>query len=65
MTDITQIQKTEYNAIMRQVVAVIDRTGVIVSIAISSAIGTAHCGIRKLPHDRKVESKHGSGLVNQ
>ena len=65
MTDIIQIQESEYDAILRQAVAVIDRTRVMVATTISSAIGTAHWEIGKLLHDKKLESKHGSGVVNR
>lgn len=65
MTDITQIQESEYDAILRQSVAVIDRTRAVVATAVSSAIGAAHWEIGKLLHDRKVESKHGSGVINR
>lgn len=65
MTDITQIHELEYDAILRQAVAVIDRTRAIVATAVSSTIGTAHWEIGKVLHDRKVESKHGSGVVNR
>ena len=40
LTDITQIQEPEYDAILRQAVAVIDRTRAIVATAVSSAIGS-------------------------
>lgn len=65
MTDITQIQKPEYDAILRQAVAVIDRTRAMVATTICLTIGTAHWKIGKLLHDRKVESKHGSGVINR
>ena len=65
MTDITQIQEPEYDAILRQAVAVIDRTRAMVATAVCSAIGMTHWEIGKLLHDRKVESKHGSGVVNR
>ena len=65
MTDIIQIQESEYDAILRQAVAVIDRTRVMVAKTICSAIGTAHWEIGKLLHDKKLESKHGSGVVNR
>lgn len=52
MTDITQIQESEYDAILRQAVAVIDRTRAMVATAVSSAIGTSHWEIGKLLHDR-------------
>lgn len=64
MTDIVQIQESEYDAIQRQAVAVIDKTRAMVATAVSPIIGTAHQEIGKLLHDRKVESKHGSGVIN-
>ncbi len=36
-----------------------------VATTVCSAIGTAHWEIGKLLHDSKVESKHGSGVVNR
>ena len=60
-----QIQESEYEAILRQAVAVIDRTRAMVATTVCSAIGTTHWEIGKLLHDRKVESRHGSGVVNR
>lgn len=65
MTDIIQIQESEYDAILRQAVAVIDRTRAMVATSVCSAIGSAHWEIGKLLHDKKFESKHGSGVVNR
>ena len=65
MANITNIQESEYEAILRQAVAVIDRTRIMVATTICSAIGSAHWEIGKLLHDRKLESKHGSGVVNR
>lgn len=65
MANITNIQESEYEAILRQAVAVIDRTRTMVATTICSAIGSAHWEIGKLLHDRKLESKHGSGVVNR
>ena len=65
MIDIVQIQNSEYNAILRQAVAVIDKTRAMVASTISSAIGTAHWELGKLLHEKKIESKHGSGIVNR
>ena len=48
MTDIVQIQESEYDAILRQAVAVIDRTRAMVATTVCSAIGTAHWEIGKL-----------------
>ena len=55
MTDIIQIQESEYDAILRQAVAVIDRTRVMVATTICSAIGTAHWEIGKLLHDKNMK----------
>ena len=65
MANITNIQESGYEAILRQAVAVIDRTTTMVATTICSAIGSAHWEIGKLLHDRKLESKHGSGVVNR
>lgn len=65
MEDIIQIQKSEYDAILRQAVAVIDKTRAMVATTVSSAIGTAHWELSKLLHEKKIESQHGSGVVNR
>ena len=65
MANVTNIQESEYEAILRQAVAVINRTRTMVATTICSAIGSAHWEIGKLLHDRKLESKHGSGVVNR
>ena len=57
MTDIVRIQKSEYDAILRQAVAVIDKTRAMVATTVCSAIGTAHWEIGSLLHDKKIESK--------
>ena len=66
MADITiQVPESEYNSILRQAVAVIDKTRSIVATTVTSAIGTAHWELGKLLHDKKLENKHGSGIVNR
>ena len=65
MIDIIQTQESEYHAILRQAVAVIDRTRTMVATSVCAAIGAAHWEIGKLLHERKVDSKHGSGVVNR
>ena len=47
MADIIQIQDSEYDVILRQAVAVIDRARTMVATTICSAIGAAHWEIRK------------------
>lgn len=53
MTDIVQIQESEYDAILRQTVAVIDRTRAMVATTVCSAIGTAHWEIGKFASRQK------------
>lgn len=65
MTDIVQIQESVYDAILRQAVAVIDKTRAIVAASVTSAIGSAHWELGKLLHDRKLESTHGSSVVRR
>jgi len=66
MSDITiQVPESEYNSILRQAVAVIDKTRNIVAASVTSAIGSAHWELGKLLHDKKLEYKHGSGVVNR
>ena len=66
MSDNTiQVPESEYNSILRQAVAVIDKTRNIVAASVTSAIGTAHWELGKLLHDKKLEYKHGSGVVNR
>lgn len=48
MTDIVQIQESEYDAILRQAVAVIDRTRAMVATTVCSAIGNRSLGDRKI-----------------
>lgn len=65
MADIVQIQESEYDVILRQAVAVIDRARTMVATTVCSAIGTAHWEIGKLLYNKKIESKHGSGVINR
>ena len=52
MTDNVQIQESEYDTILRQAVAVIDRTRAMVATTVCSAIDTAPWEIGKLLHDK-------------
>jgi hypothetical protein len=60
-----QFPESDYNSILRQAVAVIDKTRNIVAASVTSAIGSAHWELGKLLHDKKLEYKHGSGVVNR
>ena len=59
------ITESDYNAILRQAVAVIDRTRSVVAQSVCAAIASAHWELGKLLHERKVESAHGNGVVNR
>jgi hypothetical protein len=59
------ISEPEYNSILRQAVAFIDKTRAIVATTVCAAIGTANWELGKLLHDQKLESKHGSSVVNR
>jgi len=66
MADITiQVPESEYNSILQQAVAVIDKTRNVVAKSVCAAIGTAHWELGKLLHDRKLESTHGSSVVRR
>lgn len=65
MNDIIEIQESEYNAILRRAVAVIDHSRQIVAHSMCAAIGEVHWEIGKLLHDRKLDNKHGSSVVNR
>ncbi|MDE5800241.1 MAG: PDDEXK nuclease domain-containing protein [Paramuribaculum sp.] len=56
---------SEYDSILRQAVAVIDKTRHMIATTMSSVIGMAHWEIGKLLYDKKLESKHGSGVVSR
>lgn len=48
MTDIIQIQESEYDAILRQAVAVIDRTRAMVATTVCSAISEIYQSTSRL-----------------
>jgi hypothetical protein len=63
--DIITINESEYNAILRQVVAVIEDSKATIAKNINVSINTTHWKIGMLLHERKLESKHGSGVVQR
>ena len=63
--EIITINESEYNAILRQVVAVIEDSKTTIAKNINVSINTTHWKIGMLLHERKLESKHGSGVVNR
>ena len=67
MTDIIvqNISESEYSAILRQAVAVIDNTRAAVAKSVCAAVGSAHWELGKLLYDRKLDSIHGSSVVRR
>ena len=67
MTDIIvqNISESEYSAILRQAVAVIDNTKAAVAKSVCAAVGSAHWELGKLLYDRKLDSIHGSSVVRR
>ena len=67
MADIVvqNISESEYSAILRQAVAVIDNARAAVAKSVCTAIGTTHWELGKLLYDRKLDSIHGSGVVKR
>ena len=57
MADIVQIQESEYDVILRQAVAVIDKTRAKVATTVCSAIGTAHWEIGNIEIRGKSSTK--------
>lgn len=55
----------EYNELLLQVVAEIENARLTLSRQVSSTISGMHWNLGKLLFDKKIESKHGSGVVNR
>lgn len=62
---IQNISESDYSAILRQAVAVIDKSRAIVARSVCATIGAAHWELGKLLHEQKIESNHGSSVVNR
>ncbi len=57
--------ESEYNEILRQAVAVIESARIKVASAIVRTSNEMHWEIGKLLYERKLDSKHGDGVVNR
>ena len=58
-------RESDYNELLRQAVAVIDQARASIALHANSTISAAHWNLGQLLHERKLESKHGSGVVNR
>ena len=57
--------EVDYNELLRQAVAVIDQARASIALHVNNTISAAHWKLGQLLHERKLESKHGSGVVNR
>lgn len=55
----------EYNELLRQAVAVIDQARSSLAIQVNNTVANAYWNLGKLLTEKKLESKHGSGVVNR
>lgn len=62
---VSPIGESDYNELLRQAVAVIDQARASIAFHANSTISAAHWNLGQLLHERKLESKHGSGVVNR
>ena len=63
--NVLPIGESDYNELLRQPVAVIDQTRASIALHANSTISAAHWNLGQFLHERKLESKHGSGVVNR
>lgn len=57
--------ESDYNELLLQAVAVLDQARSSIAIKISDTISNAHWNLGKLLTEKKLESKHGSAVVNR
>ena len=55
----------EYNAILRQAVAVLNKAKGAIAIQVSNTISNAYWELGQLLYERKIEGRHGSGVVKR
>jgi len=63
--EIAQINESEYKAILLQAVAVIEDARQSVAMHVATIASNTHWNIGKLLHERKIESEHGSRVVER
>lgn len=55
----------DYDGLLRQAVAVLENARCAISRSIANGVSNAHWEIGKLLHERKLDSKHGAGVVKR
>lgn len=63
--EIDVIGMFDYDGLLRQAVAVLENARSSISRSIAHGISNAHWEIGKLLHERKLDSKHGAGVVKR
>ena len=63
--EIVQLNESEYKAILLQAVAVIEDARQSVAMHVATIASNTHWNIGKLLHERKIESEHGSRVVER
>lgn len=57
--------ENKYSELLQQAVAVLEQERTTAARQLTTTLNSAYWKIGKLLHDRKVESSHGSGIVNR
>jgi predicted nuclease of restriction endonuclease-like (RecB) superfamily len=63
--ELVPIQKNEYNELLLQTVAVIENARINIARHIAASSSNTYWKIGRLLYERKLESKHGSGVVKR
>ena len=63
--ELVPIQENEYKELLRQAVAVIENARASVAFHLAATASNTHWEIGRLLHEKKLESKHGSGVVKR
>jgi len=63
--EIDVMGKFDYDGLLRQAVAVLENARLRISRSIANGVSNAHWEIGKLLHERKLDSKHGAGVVKR
>ena len=63
--EIIQFKESDYSELLQQAVAVIENARTSIARHIASAASNTYWEIGKLLHEKKLESKHGSGVVKR
>lgn len=59
------IQSADYDSLLQQAVAVLEKARTAIARSITGCISNAHWEIGKLLYERKLDSKHGAGVVQR